>query len=180
MSHRFRGLIYLASFAVLSLGALALLVVPTVDKGFTQPFTGVLVVICSRIMNVFGADVVASGVVLSFSHAPGAVMVSSGCNAVEVCILFAAAIAPFPAPIAARAIGIVGGIAAIQALNILRIISLLILARFAQGLFDFFHLFVWDALIILDGIVLFLAWNHWQVKRWADAASPSPQEDISL
>lgn len=180
MLQRFRSLIYVASFAVLSLGALALLVVPAIDKGFTQPFTGLLVVICSGIMNAFGAKVVASGVVLSFSGAPGAVMVSSGCNAVEVCILFASAIAPFPAPLAGRVIGIIAGIMAIQALNILRIISLLILARYAQDLFDFFHLFVWDALIILDGIVLFLAWNHWQIKRWPGTSSAQLQADISL
>jgi exosortase H (IPTLxxWG-CTERM-specific) len=167
---RFRGLIYVASFALLTLGAMALLVVPAVDSGFTQPFTRLLVTICADLMNLFGAGVSAHGVILSFARGPGAVMVSSGCNAVEVSILFAAAVAPFPAPVAARAAGALVGVAAIQTLNLLRIISLLLLSRYAQKVFDFFHLFVWDAVIMLDGIVLFLAWHHWQAKRWPGPA----------
>lgn len=166
MLQRFRGLVYIVSFALLTVGAMALLIVPSVDAGFTQPFTRGLVVVCAGVMNLFGAGVVASGVVLSFAHASGAVMVSSGCNGVEVCILFAAAIAPFPASIRARIVGIVVGVAAIQILNLVRIISLLFLARFAQSLFDFFHLFFWDAFIMLDAVVLFLVWHHWQAKRW--------------
>ncbi len=172
MLQRFRGLIYIAAFALLTLGAMALLIVPSVDSGFTQPFTRSLVVVCAGVMNLFGAKVVASGVVLSFAYASGAVMVSSGCNGVEVCILFAAAIMPFPAPITARVVGVVVGVAVIQLLNLVRIISLLFLARFAQNLFDFFHLFFWDAFIMLDAVVLFLAWHHWQAKRWPMGTSP--------
>ena len=172
MLQPFRGLIYVASFAVLTVGAMALLIVPSVDAGFIQPFTRSLVVVCAGVMNLFGASVVASGVVLSFANASGAVMVSSGCNGVEVCILFAAAIMPFPAPIAARVVGVVVGVVAIQLLNLVRIISLLFLARFAQNLFDFFHLFFWDAFIMLDAVVLFLAWHHWQAKRWPIGTSP--------
>lgn len=166
MQQRFRGLVYIAAFAMLTVGALALLIVPSVDKGFTQPFTRLLVSLCAGVMNLFGAGVVAQGVVLAFAQGPGAVMVSSGCNGVEVCLLFAAAIAPFPAPIVARAVGIVVGVAAIQILNLVRIISLLCLARFAQNLFDFFHQFFWDAFIMLDAVILFLGWHHWQAKRW--------------
>jgi len=171
---RFRGLVYIASFAVLTVGTMALLIVPSVDAGFTQPFTRSLVVVCAGVMNLFGASVVASGVVLSFANAAGAVMVSSGCNGVEVCILFAAALAPFPAPITARITGIVVGVAGIQILNLVRIISLLFLARFAQNLFDFFHLFFWDAFIMLDAVVLFLAWHHWQAKRWPVRVQAEP------
>jgi exosortase H (IPTLxxWG-CTERM-specific) len=163
---RYRGLAYAAAFTVLTLGAMAILILLAVDAGFTQPFTRMLVAICAWLMNIFGADVRANGVVLSFATGAGAVMVASGCNAVEVCILFAAAIAPFPAPVAARAAGVIVGVAAIQALNLLRIISLLLLSRFAANVFDFFHLFVWDAFIMLDGVALFLAWNQWQAKRW--------------
>ena len=175
---RYRGVVYIVSFAAVTLGAMALLVVPAVDRGFTQPFTQLLVTLCAGLMNLFGAGVRANGVVLSFAAGPGAVMVSSGCNAVEVCILFVAAMAPFPAPVAARAVGMAVGVAAIQALNLFRIISLLLLARFAQGAFDFFHLFVWDAFIMLDGIVLFLAWNQWQAKRWPASGGTNPDAAV--
>ncbi|MEY4255154.1 MAG: hypothetical protein RLZZ141_381 [Pseudomonadota bacterium] len=178
MLQRFRGLIYIASFAVLTVGAMALLIVPAVDASFTQPFTRSLVTVCAGVMNLFGASVVASGAVLAFAHASGAVLVSSGCNGVEVCILFAAALAPFPAPIAARVVGVVVGVAVIQLLNLVRIISLLVLARYAQNLFDFFHLFFWDAFIMLDAVVLFLGWHHWQAKRWPMRGPADPEASI--
>ena len=44
MLQPFRGLIYVAVFAALTVGTMALLIVPSVDAGFTQPFTRGLVV----------------------------------------------------------------------------------------------------------------------------------------
>lgn len=172
MSNQMRaGLIFVATFVVLTLGGLSILMIGAVDKGFTQPFTHLLVVVCAAVMNLFGGHVRGDGVILAFMNGPGAVMVSSGCNAVEVSILFAAAVLAFPAPIQARLIGAAAGVAALQALNLLRIISLLILARYAQKAFDFFHLYVWDAFIMLDGVMLFLGWHHWQSRRWPQKTS---------
>jgi exosortase/archaeosortase family protein len=93
-------------------------------------------------------------------------MVTNGCNGLEVCILFAAAVLAFPAPIRARFIGAIGGVAVVQSVNLLRIISLVLLVRVAQGWFDFFHLYVWDAFIMMDGVALFLGWCYWQSRRW--------------
>jgi exosortase H (IPTLxxWG-CTERM-specific) len=166
------GVMFIVLFAVLALGGLAVLTIPVVDKGFTQPFTHGLVVICAFLMRLFGGHIRSEGMVLAFMDGPGAVYVSSGCNAVEVCLLFAAAVLAFPAPIKARLAGAVTGILVIQGLNLLRIISLLILARFAQKAFDFFHMYVWDAFIMLDGVLLFLGWHHWQSRRWPQVRPP--------
>jgi exosortase H (IPTLxxWG-CTERM-specific) len=160
------SLVFVGLFIGLTLLSSAVLMIPAVDKGFTQPFTHMLVVVCAGVMRLFGAPVAAHGDVLSFNGGAGAILVSSGCNGVEVCVLFAAATLAFPAPMPARLIGAAVGVLAIQAINLLRIISLVILARFAQGVFDFFHLYVWDAFIMLDGILLFMVWNAWQSRRW--------------
>ena len=172
------GVVFVVLFAVLALGGLAVLTIPVVDKHFTQPFTHSLVVICAFVMRLFGGHIRADGMVLAFKDGPGAVYVSSGCNAVEVCLLFAAAVLAFPAPIQARLAGAGAGILVIQALNLARIISLLILARFAQKAFDFFHMYVWDAFIMLDGVLLFLGWHHWQSRRWpqGQAVAKPPAE----
>ena len=160
---------FVGLFAGLVLLGLASLIVPAVDQGFVQPFTRLLVVICAGTVRLFGGNVHANGVILSFANGPGAVMVSSGCNAVEVSILFAAAVFAFPAPFLARLIGASVGVAMLQLLNLIRIISLLFLARYAQPAFDFFHLYVWDAFIMLDGVLLFLGWHHWRTRYWASA-----------
>jgi exosortase H (IPTLxxWG-CTERM-specific) len=160
------SLVFIGTFVGLTLAASAILLIPAVDKGFTIPFTRGLVVVCAGLMKAFGAPVQASGVILSFKSGAGAVMVTNGCNGLEVCILFAAAVLAFPAPIKARLMGALGGVAAIQIVNLLRIISLVVLARVAQGAFDFFHLYVWDAFIMMDGVALFLGWHYWQSRRW--------------
>lgn len=165
------SLLFVGSFILLTLAGMATLMLGPVDKGFTQPFTRLLVVICATVMNLFGGHVRADGVILSFAQGPGAVMVSSGCNAVEVSILYAAAVLAFPAPLKARLIGAPLGVLGLQAINLIRIMTLLVLARVWPSAFDFFHLYVWDAFIMLDGVMTFLAWRHWQSRRWPDVPS---------
>ncbi|MPV85776.1 hypothetical protein GCU85_03350 [Cardiobacteriales bacterium ML27] len=54
--------------------------------------------------------------------------------------------------------GLVIGFIAIQALNVVRVISLFYLGQWDKGLFDFAHYYAWQALIILDALVVFLIW----------------------
>ena len=50
------------------------------------------------------------------------------------------------------------GFFAIQLLNLVRIISLFYLGQWNQTAFDWFHLYLWQALIILDALVVWLIW----------------------
>ena len=61
---------------------------------------------------------------------------------------------------------------ALQAVNLLRIISLLYLSRGSQPMFDFFHHYVWDAMIGLEGLLVFFFWTRWQARR-AQPGSPT-------
>jgi|GEM_PF-87101 len=54
--------------------------------------------------------------------------------------------------------GVFFGFIAIQILNIVRVISLFYIGQWHTGLFDFAHLYVWQALIILDAFIVFLFW----------------------
>jgi exosortase/archaeosortase family protein len=53
------------------------------------------------------------------------------------------------------------GFLAIQTLNLVRIISLYYLQRWSMAWFDWFHLYLWQALIILDALVFWLIWLRW-------------------
>ncbi|MDP1171663.1 hypothetical protein, partial [Klebsiella pneumoniae] len=55
--------------------------------------------------------------------------------------------------------------------NLLRIISLLYLSRGEPSLFEFFHNYVWDAMIGLEGLVLFFTWAHFQPGQQQPQAS---------
>jgi exosortase H (IPTLxxWG-CTERM-specific) len=47
---------------------------------------------------------------------------------------------------------------AIQGLNIVRIVSLFYLGQWNQVAFEWFHLYLWQALIIMDALVVWLIW----------------------
>jgi len=54
--------------------------------------------------------------------------------------------------------GFVVGFFAIQALNLVRIVSLFYLGQWNQVAFEWFHLYLWQALIIMDALVVWLIW----------------------
>ncbi|MEZ5472895.1 MAG: hypothetical protein R3E90_14080 [Marinicella sp.] len=57
------------------------------------------------------------------------------------------------------------GFIAIQALNAVRIISLFYLLQWDKNWFDWFHLYLWQALIILDALVVWLIWLRYLPKK---------------
>ena len=90
--------------------------------------------------------------------------------AASVLILVSAVLA-FPAPWKHKAIGIGLGFVAIQALNLVRIISLYYLQRWNSVWFEWFHLYLWQALIILDALVFWLIWLRW-LPRGSELGDP--------
>jgi exosortase/archaeosortase family protein len=54
---------------------------------------------------------------------------------------------------------------AIQLLNAVRIISLFYLLQWDKNWFEWFHLYVWQALIILDALVVWLIWLRYLPKK---------------
>jgi exosortase/archaeosortase family protein len=68
--------------------------------------------------------------------------------------------------------GIVVGIVAVQALNVLRVISLCYLGRWNRDVFEWAHLYVWQALIMLDVLIVWAIWVR-LVPASPPAASPA-------
>ena len=63
-----------------------------------------------------------------------------------------------PAPWKLKLIGIGSGFLAIQGMNLLRIITLFYLGQWNKTAFDWAHLYIWQALIMLDVLIVFLIW----------------------
>lgn len=156
------GVQFLGLFGIIALALFWVLATPWAATGFVQPFTQALVEISAAILHPFDARVIASGDILRFSDGIGAVQVLSGCNAVEVCALLTAAMLAYPTTMLRSLTGAAMAIVALQTVNLLRIISLLYLSRGEPSLFEFFHNYVWDAMIGLEGLVLFFTWAHFQ------------------
>ena len=50
------------------------------------------------------------------------------------------------------------GIVAVQGLNVVRVISLFYLGQWNMQVFEWAHLYVWQVLIMLDVLVVWLVW----------------------
>lgn len=164
------GVRYLLTFAIVALALFSVLSTPWADRGFTQPFTRLLVDLCAALLGPFDGRVLAEGDILRFRDGRGAVQVLAGCNAVEVCALLVAAILAFPGRLRDGLIGAAAGVLALQVVNLGRIISLLYLSRGSEQLFEFFHIYVWDAMIGLEGLLIFFFWTRWQERQGRKAA----------
>ncbi len=66
----------------------------------------------------------------------------------------------FPAPPKARAAGIAVGLLAIQGVNLVRIVSLFWLGAHRRDVFELFHAAIWQTLLILLAVGIFLAWGR--------------------
>jgi len=166
---------YLVLFGLVTLAIFSVLATPWAERIFVKPFTQGLVEVSAALIRPFDSRVQAVGDILSFSDGRGAVQVLAGCNAVEVCALLVAAILAFPGKLKYGLIGAGVGVLALQTVNLARIISLLYLSRGSQEVFEFFHNYVWDALIGLEGLLVFFIFARWQARRAAaDAAGNGP------
>jgi exosortase H (IPTLxxWG-CTERM-specific) len=136
-----------------------------VRQAVILPFTGYLATVSSAIMHIFDADVVSNADVIRSKSTGQAVRIAAGCNGVEAVIVLFAAIFAFPSSFKHKLYGFALGFFAIQILNIVRIISLFYLLQWDKNWFDWFHLYLWQALIILDALIVWLIWLRYLPKN---------------
>ena len=145
-------------FSVLLVGLFTLEILQPVEKYVILPFTSAIADVSVWIIQAFDDNVVATANVIRDKTNGFGVRIERGCNGVEALIILFAAIFAFPAPFKNKLLGFAIGFFAIQALNLVRIISLFYLGQWNQVAFEWFHLYLWQALIILDALVVWLVW----------------------
>ncbi len=166
-------------FLVLLAALFALELTPWAQTHVVVPWTDVLARISTAIVTLFDPNVVASGKVIRSTTNDFAVSIEAGCNGVEATIVLVAAMVAFPAPWRYRLAGLAIGFVAVQALNVVRIISLFYLGQWSYAVFEWAHLYVWQALIMLDVLVVWLLWVR-RVPRAGDDALPPPAAPPAL
>ena len=114
---------------------------------------------CRRsLISLLDPGVTTNGNVIGTTSSAFAVAIEAGCNGVEATLVLVAAMLAFPATWRHRLAGIVVGIVAVQALNIVRVISLFYLGQWNHDVFEWAHLYVWQALIMLDVLIVWVIW----------------------
>ncbi len=157
--------VFVALLAVL----FALELTPWAQAWLVVPWTNALAAISTSIVTVFDPDVVAQGKVIRSTANGFAVSIEAGCNGVEATLVLLAAILAFPAPWRHKAVGLAIGVVAVQLLNVVRVISLFYIGQWSRDVFEWAHLYVWQALIMLDVLIVWLIW----VRRVPPAAEPA-------
>ncbi len=135
-----------------------------VDRYVILPFTSAIAQVCAWLVSTFDPNAIAIGKELHSTVNGFAISIERGCNGIEAVIILISAMLAFPAPWRYKLLGIGAGFVAIQALNLVRIISLFYLGQWNRTWFDWFHLYLWQALIVLDALVAFLVWLRWMPR----------------
>jgi len=160
-------------FSVLLVSLFTLEILQPAEKYVILPFTSAVADISVSIVTVFDDNVLAVGNVIRDKTNGFGVRIERGCNGLEAVIILFAAIFAFPAPWRHKLVGFVVGFFAIQVLNLVRIISLFYLGQWNYTAFEWFHLYLWQALIILDALVVWLIWLR-RLPRQAPPEAPPP------
>ncbi len=145
-------------FLVLQAALFGLELTPPAQAWFVEPWTVALARISTYLVTLFDPDVVATGRIIRSTANGFAVSIEAGCNGVEATIVLLAAMLAFPAPWRNKLVGLAVGTLAVQGLNVVRVISLFYLGQWNRTWFEWAHLYVWQALIMLDVLIVWLVW----------------------
>ncbi|HIE55524.1 MAG TPA: exosortase H [Chromatiaceae bacterium] len=140
-----------------------------IQQAIVIPFTNGIAALSAWLIQQFDAGVIAYGKVIRDQQSGFAVAIEAGCNGVEATIVLISAMAAMPAPWRLKLWGIGLGFLAIQAMNLLRIISLFYLGQWNETAFEWAHLYIWQALIMLDVLLVFIIWLRYLPARHAPA-----------
>jgi exosortase H (IPTLxxWG-CTERM-specific) len=94
------------------------------------------------------------------SNSRFAVNIRNGCNGIEAMLIFLAAVLAFPAPWRSRLTGLALGILAIQLVNLVRVVALFLTGVYFPKLFDTSHTVIWQTVVILSGVLLWIYWAN--------------------
>ncbi len=107
-------------------------------------------------LNLLGNQVQVSGITVWSSDF--SVNIGTGCTGLVPIMLFVCAILAYPCGIRFKGLGIALGILCLYSLNLFRTVSLFYIGAHFYSFFETAHLLLWQSLMILSAIVLWLFW----------------------
>jgi exosortase H (IPTLxxWG-CTERM-specific) len=158
---------FLVLFVVLLGAGFTLISVHWVNDHVIEPFTGGIARASGATLNLLGQNVTMQGTVIR--NARFAVNIRNGCNGVEAMLIFLAAVLAFPASWKSRLAGLGLGILAIQVVNLVRVVALFLTGIYFPKIFDTSHTVIWQTIVILFGVVLWIFWAN----RFATPPAPA-------
>ena len=149
---------FLILFLTILGGSFTVVALRQVNDAFVTPYTAVIARMSGSVLRIFGEKATVTGCVVSSPRF--AVTIYNGCNGLITSLIFISGVLAFPAKISAKLIGVIGGLLTIQLINLVRIVSLFYIGIFLPQHFNDAHIFVWQSLVIIAGISLWIVWAH--------------------
>ncbi len=147
---------FLLVFVGLLVSSFGIVALKPVNDAFVDPYTAGVAKVAGRILQGLGEKVTVRGCLLASPRF--AVTIFNGCNGLITTLIFLSAVLAFPVGWRPKLIGVVGGIVAIQLINMIRIVSLYYIGAFFPSWFNNAHVVVWQSIVILAGVALWVFW----------------------
>ena len=149
---------FLLIFVAVLVALFGLELTAPVQQHVVLPWTELLARVCVGLVSLFDSSVASHGKVLWNTVSGFGVSIEPGCNGVEAFVVLSASILAFPSGWMSKLVGLALGFLAIQMLNVVRVISLFYLGQWNAAAFDFAHTYLWQALIMVDVLAVWLLW----------------------
>ncbi len=117
---------------------------------------GITAHILGAFFSLVGADVVIQGEDVTINGFP--MQIIDECTAVFSSIVYCACVLAYPTTLKNKGIGIAFGVPSLYAINILRLVVLALVGISAPNMFEFVHVYLWQASFIIFVVVIFLLW----------------------
>jgi len=153
---RRRSLLFIARFLALLLVLYFAVASHPGNDRIIVPFTALIARVSGTLLRWIGEPVTVVGTEIRSSSF--SVQIENGCNGVETALLFGSAVLAFPASWKRRLLGLALGFVAIQLLNLVRVVSLFWIGAHHPTLFTQSHTVIWQSIVVLWGVLLFLLW----------------------
>ncbi len=152
---------FLVLFLTILTVSFTVLALKSVNDAVVDPYTGFVARMSGAALRLIGEDVTVDG--LQVRSPRFAVTIYNGCNGLITSLIFISGVLAFPARWSAKLLGAVGGLAAIQIINLIRIISLYYVGVYIPKYFNQSHIFIWQSVVIVAGVTLWIVWAHYAV-----------------
>lgn len=129
-----------------------------VNDGVVVPYTAFVARMSAGVLALLGENITVRGCDLVSPRF--AVTIYNGCNGLITSLVFISGVLAFPARAGAKLLGVVGGLVAIQLINQIRIVSLFYIGVFFPRFFSESHIFIWQSIVIVFGVTLWVLWAH--------------------
>jgi len=164
-----RELTFLILFVVILGGSFTLISLNWVNDHAVEPFTAGIADLSGGVLRLMGQNVTMAGTIIR--NPRFAVNIRNGCNGIEAMLIFIAAVLAFPASWKSRLSGLGLGILAIQVVNLVRVVALFLTGVYFPKIFDTSHTVIWQTIVILCGVLLWIFWAN----RFATPPPPASE-----